>query len=64
MDKKQIEIIRRFLLPRIKAMKWSDIKDDPMSRIEGKFFNLGIEASAKELEKIIDDLEFLVNGEE
>lgn len=49
-------ILKRFLVPRIRAVKWDDYEEDPMSKKEGDFFNMGSDAAADELEKALKEL--------
>jgi hypothetical protein len=48
------------LVPRIRSHKWNDYEDDPMSKREGKYFNMGVDAAADELDKAFKELEGLV----
>jgi hypothetical protein len=59
----QIEVLRKMLVPRIRGKKWNDYEDDPMSKREGKYFNMGVDAAADELDKAFKELEGLITKE-
>jgi hypothetical protein len=56
----QIAVLRNMLLPRIRSKRWADEVDDPMSKREGKYFNMGVDAAADELDRAFKELEGLV----
>jgi hypothetical protein len=56
-----LSVLSAFLVPRIRQVQWNDYEDDPMSKREGKYFNMGSKAAADELEKALLELGHIVN---
>lgn len=54
-----LSVLSAFLVPRIRQVQWNDYEDDPMSKREGKYFNMGSKAAADELEKALKELDHI-----
>lgn len=59
MTNQDIASLRNFIMPRMRDHKWNDA-EDPMARVEGKGFNLGIKTICAELDKAFKELEALI----
>lgn len=55
-----LSALSAFLVPRIRGYKWNDYEEDPMSKREGKYFNMGVDAAADQLKKSIEELQGLI----
>jgi hypothetical protein len=52
-----LSVLSAFLIPRIRQVQWNDYDDDPMSKREGKYFNMGSKAAADELQKALKEFD-------
>lgn len=54
-----LSVLSAFLIPLVRGVRWDDAEKDPMSKREGKYFNMGTKAAADELEKALKQLQAL-----